>query len=162
MTANANKGIALIKYNLLNLPEKIYFMNGNKIEYKYDATGVKHQAKYITALNPLQIPLGSSAENLPSNVLKKDSIQYSNGHIYKNKLIDKLLLPEGYLQSGGSFNNMYSLKYCYSLKDYQGNTRANVSNSIATVYNTTPVPPVVSGQIDYYPFGMEITPGLTH
>jgi RHS repeat-associated protein len=154
--ADANKGIALIKYNILNLPEKIYFMNGNKIEYMYDATGVKHKAKYTTALNSLQIPLGQSMENPLSNVLKKDSVEYFADYIYTNRVIDKVLTPEGYIQTGGIYNNWDNWKYRYSLTDHQGNTRVTLTSDCVKNHSTTVF--TASGQIDYYPFGMEITP----
>ena len=38
--ADLNKGIAWIKYNLLNLPQTIQFANGNKTEYMYDAAAI--------------------------------------------------------------------------------------------------------------------------
>ena len=155
MIADANKGIALIKYNLLNLPEKIYFMNGNKIEYMYDATGVKHKAKYTTALNPLQIPLGQAVDNPSNNVLRKDSVEYSADYIYKNRKIDKILTLQGYIQTNGIYNNWDYWKYNYSLTDYQGNTRVILTSDYMLNHSTVYT---ASGQIDYYPFGMEITP----
>ena len=155
MIADANKGIALIKYNLLNLPEKIYFMNGNKIEYMYDATGVKHKAKYTTALNPLQIPLGQAVDNPSNNVLRKDSVEYSADYIYKNRKIDKILTLQGYIQTNGIYNNWDYWKYNYSLMDYQGNTRVTLTSDYMVNHSTAYT---ASGQIDYYPFGMEITP----
>ncbi len=154
--ADANKGIALIKYNLLNLPEKIYFMNGNKIEYMYDAVGVKHKAKYTTALNSLQIPLGQSMELTASNVSRKDSVEYFADYVYTNRKIDKILTPEGYIQTSGVYSDWSYWKYCYSLKDYQGNTRVNLASDYKLNHSTTVY--TASGQIDYYPFGMEITP----
>jgi len=155
MIADANKGIALIKYNLLNLPEKIYFMNGNKIEYMYDATGVKHKAKYTTALNPLQIPLGQAVDNPSNNVLRKDSVEYSSDYIYKNRKIDKILTMQGYIQTDGIYNKWDYWKYNYSLMDYQGNTRVTLASDYMANHSTAYT---ASGQIDYYPFGMEITP----
>jgi RHS repeat-associated protein len=154
--ADANKGIALIKYNLLNLPEKIYFMNGNKIEYMYDAMGVKHKAKYTTALNSLQIPLGQSMENPLSNVLKKDSVEYFGDYVYTNRVVDKIRTPLGYIQTGGVYNNWDNWKYRYSLTDHQGNTRVTLTSDYVKNHSTTVF--TASGQIDYYPFGMEITP----
>jgi len=156
MTADYNKGIALIKYNLLNLPEKIYFMNGNKIEYMYDAAGVKHKAKYTTALNPLQVPLGGSMELLPSNVLRKDSVEYFADYVYTNRVIDKIRTPTGYIQTGGVYNNWDNWKYRYFLTDHQGNTRRTLTSDYLKNHSTTVY--TASGQIDYYPSGLEITP----
>ncbi|MDN5205237.1 fibronectin type III domain-containing protein [Fulvivirgaceae bacterium BMA10] len=41
MTIDKNKDITSIEYNILNLPQRIVFGNGNEILYTYDATGVK-------------------------------------------------------------------------------------------------------------------------
>jgi RHS repeat-associated protein len=45
LTSDANKGISLIEYNYLKLPKKITFINGQNIEYEYDATGKKLREK---------------------------------------------------------------------------------------------------------------------
>jgi len=41
LISDTGKGIAKIKYNFLNLPNRIDFGSGNSIEYVYDATGAK-------------------------------------------------------------------------------------------------------------------------
>ena len=43
MKQDLNKGISLIKYNVLNLPEKISFADGKEISYVYSASGEKLQ-----------------------------------------------------------------------------------------------------------------------
>jgi len=43
MKQDLNKGISLIKYNILNLPEKIVFTDGKEISYVYSASGEKLQ-----------------------------------------------------------------------------------------------------------------------
>lgn len=54
--ANTNKGIIKIKYNLLNLPERIYFGNGNVISYTYDADGKKLRVEHGTVKYNMVIP----------------------------------------------------------------------------------------------------------
>ncbi|NVO86395.1 hypothetical protein [Hymenobacter terrestris] len=41
LTADANKGIRLIRYNHLQLPERLEWANGNVLEYTYSAAGQK-------------------------------------------------------------------------------------------------------------------------
>ena len=43
MRKDLNKGISLINYNVLNLPEKIVFADGKEISYVYSASGEKLQ-----------------------------------------------------------------------------------------------------------------------
>jgi len=43
MTKDLNKGISSIKYNVINLPEKIVFTDGKEISYVYSASGEKLQ-----------------------------------------------------------------------------------------------------------------------
>jgi len=56
--ADLNKGIAWIRYNLLNLPQKVQFRNGTTNAYLYDASGVKHQAKYSYSTSTSLIYMG--------------------------------------------------------------------------------------------------------
>lgn len=50
MTQDENKGITDIDYNFLNLPTKVT-INGNTIDYVYDATGTKHLKKVTNGAN---------------------------------------------------------------------------------------------------------------
>lgn len=50
---DADRGISVIRYNLLNLPDTIQFSNGNAIVYEYDALGTKYKTSYLTMLEPL-------------------------------------------------------------------------------------------------------------
>lgn len=158
MTSILSKGIAWIKYNSLNLPSKIQFMNGNKTEYLYDASGVKRESKYSYAVTTMQIPWGqTSIENTGSNLCLKSKTDYCGSYIYENDTIKRILTSEGYIQTEGTkpANNISNWKYTYFLKDHLGNTRAQLisaplSNSRSTTYT-------VAGLTDYYPFGMEIS-----
>lgn len=47
MITDSSKGVSLIEYNYLSLPEKVVFTNGQSIEYDYTASGVKLQKRYI-------------------------------------------------------------------------------------------------------------------
>jgi len=50
LKSDLNRGIVFIKYNPLNLPNKIYLDTIYKIDYNYDASGNKIKAKY--SVNP--------------------------------------------------------------------------------------------------------------
>ncbi len=50
LTRDANKGIALIQYDLLGHPTRVQFTNGNVTEYVYAADGRKLRAKQTTVL----------------------------------------------------------------------------------------------------------------
>lgn len=158
MNGDSNKGIAWIKYNSLNLPSKIQFMNGNKTEYFYDAAGMKREARYSYALTQMQIPLAeTSTENTGYNLLSGSHTDYFGSYIYENDKISRILTPEGYIQTAGAvpMTNMGKWKYTYFLKDHLGNTRAQLAcDSIGTFGSTAYT---VAGTTDYYPFGMEIS-----
>nr|WP_315248061.1 DUF6443 domain-containing protein [uncultured Flavobacterium sp.] len=95
MTLDNNKGITEIKYNHLNLPDKITFGTGT-IEYVYDANGVK-QSKIV---NP---------------GVRTD---YANGFQYEDGILKFFPQPEGYVEyNNGNFN------YIYQYKDHLGNVR---------------------------------------
>ncbi len=51
MTSDLNKGISAITYNILNLPKVVYFDNGDKVSYWYDATGIKLSKSVISGQN---------------------------------------------------------------------------------------------------------------
>jgi len=158
LIADYNKGIAWIKYNSLNLPSKIQFINGNKSEYLYDASGVKRESKYSYAVNTMQIPWGqTSTENTGNNLCLKSKTDYCGSYIYENDTIKRILTSEGYIQTEGAnpANTISNWKYTYFLKDHLGNTRAQlISASLGGPRSTAYT---VAGLTDYYPFGMEIS-----
>lgn len=53
-----NRGISLITYNYLNLPETVQMRNGNSIHYTYDALGRKHGRRIITLKASVDVPMG--------------------------------------------------------------------------------------------------------
>ena len=117
-----------IIYNYLNKPCLIEFTSGNKIQYIYDATGIK-LAKKVMANNAI---LGGSSYYLGNFVYDWDkNLQY-------------ILTSEGRLVPTG---NTY--RYEYFMKDHLGNTRA-------TYAAAAPGLPQVMEYQHYYPFGMQL------
>jgi len=110
MIEDKNKGIIGIDYNHLNLPVLVDFGSGDKIEYIYDATGVK-QYKKVT-------------DNGTSN-----STLYASNFVYEASNSGEELKffshPEGYIEpdNSGNFN------YIYQYKDHLGNIRLSFSDT---------------------------------
>jgi RHS repeat-associated protein len=158
--ADLNKGIAWIQYNSLNLPSKMQFSNGNKNEYLYDASGVKHKATYSYAVNPMQIPLGQTTiENNGTNLTQSSYTDYCGNYVYEDGKIKRILTPEGYIEAAGiiPMNYIGYWTYNYLLKDHLGNTRmclsSNYISAKSTILNNYGGS---TSTIDYYPFGMEM------
>lgn len=159
MTADLNKGIAWIRYNSINLPDKIQFQNGTKSEYKYDAAGVKRSAGYNYSTNTALIPLGDTdpqKENMANSSYRLD---YCGNYIYEksgtlNPRLSKIRTPEGYINTTyGAISYMGYWNYTYNLTDYQGNTRVYITSDQLRYKDSKKY--TASQQIDYYPFGME-------
>jgi len=131
ITEDMNKGIE-VTYNHMNLPEAITFEDGNgenKIEYLYDANGVK----------------------LSKRVTKNGSLTYDSPRDYVGNFVyagqdglELILTQEGVVDVKAS-------QYQYYLKDHLGNTRVmftKVGSKVETLQES-----------HYYPFGMRFARG---
>lgn len=146
LKSDPNKGITNIVYNYLNLPETIFFDNDRRIEFIYDATGMKLR------------------KSIYKGGVLKETRDYMDGFEYVNDKIDRIAHAEGYLstrEKRADENNDFVgagglvWQYYYTLKDHLGNTRvtfADLNNDRQIVPNTEEV-----SQINhYYPFGMNM------
>ena len=97
MTKDLNKKITDIQYNMLNLPNRITFEDGNSIEYVYDANGIK--LRTIHNINGVT-----------------QTTNYCGNAIYENGELKTLLNEAGYYSSQDN-------KFHFYLKDHQGNVR---------------------------------------
>jgi len=102
MKYDRNKGIIDITYNHLNLPDTIKFENNRRIEYLYDANGIRLQKRYFNQQG-----------------LLTTTTDYSGEFVYTNKSIDYILINEGRLKKAA--NGMYSPEFF--LRDHLGNVR---------------------------------------
>ena len=120
-----DRGIAAIRYNLLNLPDTIQFTNGNLIIHRYDATGNRLESKYLTKKIATTVPLG--------NVLstpKRPEIFYITRDAFCNNIVytannndpygmEFVHNPEGYIRYYGPEEHYHF----YYIKDLLGNIR---------------------------------------
>ena len=101
LTKDLNKKISCIQYNILNLPSRVLFEDGNSISYMYDANGTKLRTTHIT-------------EN------EAAIADYIGSAIYENGVLTKLLTNQGYI-------TLTDTVYHYFIQDHQGNNRAIVA-----------------------------------
>lgn len=108
LTVDLDRGIQRIRYNILNLPDTVFFSNGNRIINSYDATGHKWQSQTVTLRESEVMPTddgtvfdadmedilftlydGSMEYQHPSSRSRHDSLLLCK-HIIHN--------PEGYIE----------------------------------------------------------------
>ena len=148
LTQDLNRGIAGIKYNSLNLPERIQFVYGHSSDYTYDAAGVKRTVLHTTVNNNLNVPMGSTTATNQSSFIESTMTDYYCGHIiYENTQLKQILTPEGYLTKNGA-----SYDYHFYLRDHLGNNRSVLKWDGIGNSNTNCV---VVQETNYYPSGME-------
>ena len=125
MIYDQDRGIAAIRYNLLNLPDTIQFTNGNLIIHRYDAAGNRLETKFLTKKTAATVPLG--------NVLstpKRPEIFYITRDAFHNNIvytanntdaygIEFVHNPEGYIRYYGVAEHYHH----YHIKDLLGNIR---------------------------------------
>ncbi|MBL1214654.1 MAG: RHS repeat-associated core domain-containing protein [Ignavibacteriae bacterium] len=128
MIEDKNKGIDIV-YNYLNLPKKITWNDGRKIEWLYSAIGSKLRRAVYSS--------DGSVEEVTD---------YVNGFVYESDYTEALPELKFFNFSEGRVVNEGGFDYEYYLKDHLGNVRVSFRGS-ATAAEIE--------QADfYYPFGM--------
>ena len=122
-------------YNLLNLPEKIYFANGNRTEYQYSANGQKQRAYYRTMAEPL---VDGTDSIIGQRIAEELEIWYSgNREKYRVRGQDSVWRwykeivhnDEGYTEFALNDTTITDIQQYYYCKDHIGN--------IVAVWNAT-------------------------
>ena len=150
-----NRNIESIHYNYLNLPQLILYGQqdeGKNISYTYSSDGVKLKACYATGINNILSPIGVSGADVNVDIICSDSTIYCDNCIYVNGKLDRVLLPEGYIQVSYTTRKGHisvSYDYYYYVKDYQGSVRLTIPER--TLDGGTPI--LERGMLSYYPFG---------
>ncbi len=106
MTEDKNKEITRIEYNYLNLPRLVEKVNGDKVEYIYDAAGTK-------------------LKKVAKNGANTDVTDYIGGMHLTDGSLDFIMHTEG------SFDYA-TQEYQYNLKDHLGNVRVTLAGEIST------------------------------
>jgi RHS repeat-associated protein len=162
MTADLDRDIVTIKYNLLNLPDTVQFKNGNLIINQYDASGRKINDVFYTYIYGIQLPLTVGTVLNPNNYGDEFEM-ISNRHYIDNFTyrfhfmssspgrldLDKVYNEYGYvdiLEEGSLF------RYNYYRRDHLGNVR-EVWQPSYTVGGSI-YPAVTVQRTQYYPSGL--------
>lgn len=138
LTKDLNKNITSITYNHLNLPTQIYFDNGNKIKYFYNAEGTKFK-----------------------KVIEQSGVETTTCYLdifqYKEYALKFFSQPEGYvnyttssgLSLDGSDYVPESYNYVYNYTDHLGNIRVSYSKDPSDGNIK------IIEENHYYPFGLK-------
>ena len=132
LLTDTNKGITSVLYNHLNMPTEIKFNNSDtkKINYTYDATGVKlrkvvNDGGAITTLD-----------------------YAGNGAVYENNTLQFIPHPEGYITPDGSGG----FDYIYQYLDHLGSIRLSYTDADG---NGTISQSEIIQENNYYAFGLK-------
>lgn len=125
MLYDKDRGIAAIRYNLLNLPDTIQFANGNQIVHRYDAVGNRLTTNYYTRKVTTSVPLGNTLKgtnNTTNYHITRDA--YHNNIVYhadnSNQFGIKFVHnSEGFIRYDGPSEHYHF----YHIKDLLGNIR---------------------------------------
>ena len=152
LITDSDRGISVIKYNILNLPDTIQFVNGNQLVNLYDASGRKYKSIVYTNIATAVTPYYEIA-HYTSNT---DSVEYRITE-YANNV-------EYYYTSRDTTSKIFNASGYYSdstyyhyIKDHLGNICA-VVHSIAdsavqsTKYYASGVPMAESTGRDQQPY----------
>jgi len=115
-----HKRICMMKYNYLTMPQSVQFRRGDRIEYVYDASGVKRQETHKVSNRDMNYGYWSLDEPTASDfdASKTVTTDYFGNKIYVNNQLKYVLTEEGYMEKTG---NTFTANYY--LNDHLGNHR---------------------------------------
>jgi hypothetical protein len=130
MTMDLDRNIVAIRYNLLNLPDTVQFMNGNQIINRYDAAGRKLRTEYITAPGGIVVPISGTVNSQASGFTRYGTVYNGNKEYGVNNAGALSLLrihnTEGYVDfdpDPGDATYYFENRYNYYRRDHLGNVR---------------------------------------
>jgi RHS repeat-associated protein len=153
MTADLNKNIATIRYNVLNLPDTVQMRNGCYVSYMWDGSGNKIVAWHRTYTgSTATIPLGATMVTNPVSYSSVSSVitSYYENFVYEEECLRRFFINDGFVLNTNTSTSptaTSSLVYHYYLKDHLGNNRV--------VFHSVNDTAVIDQVNNYYPFGME-------
>jgi RHS repeat-associated protein len=165
LTADLDRKIVAIRYNLLNLPDTVQFENGNQILNRYDATGRKLQTEYVTALSTEMVTFSHTINTQGSDFTRYGTIYNNNKeYAFQNTGTPVLLRihnVEGYVDfEQGAFDFYFDDRYHYYRKDHLGNVREvwrapySVHYMNGSSWAQENFPAAVVQKTQYYPSGL--------
>ena len=124
MLYDKDRGIAAIRYNLLNLPDTIQFTNGNQIVHFYDAVGNRLKTNYYTRKVTTTIPLGNTVKSPNSSDYYITHDVFNHNIVYNSTSFSEYGIKfvhnsEGFIRYYGASEHYHF----YHVKDLLGNIR---------------------------------------
>ncbi len=126
-----SRGIMSTRYNRLNLPTDVYFLNGHRQTITYDGFGQKRQVSYSQTDDPMLGAMMGVPEDSAYTLQGRRS--YLGPHVFVNDSLEYSAFPGGYFTPEGTY---------YYITDWQGNNIAVFSDKGRPAQQTT-----------YYPYG---------
>ncbi|WP_443757770.1 RHS repeat domain-containing protein [Barnesiella intestinihominis] len=121
MTADLDRGIVAIRYNLLNLPDTVQFENGNRIVYFYYAGGERAGAVTTTYSTPISVPLDSVYLGEDPHF---DMWEHRHGNLfYKMGSPSRLLFDGGFFELAERHGGLISQIPYVFVRDHIGSVR---------------------------------------
>ena len=152
LVSDADRGISTIRYNILNLPDTIQFINGNQIVNLYDAAGRKYRSVTYTLPVTAVTPIYEIAHyNFSIDTIHFDVTEYTGNierRYSRTDTTQRVFNTIGYCQDDTFF---------YAIKDHLGNTNVMVNASTqlpvqSTVYYASGVQMAQSWGKDRQPY----------
>ena len=121
MTADLDRGIVAIRYNLLNLPDTVQFENGNRIVYFYYAGGERAGAVTTTYSTPISVPLDSVYLGEDPHF---DMWEHRHANLfYKMGSPSRLLFDDGFFELAERHGGLISQIPYVFVRDHIGSVR---------------------------------------
>ena len=141
LAADYNKKICQIQYNYLNLPSSVQFRYGHRIEYHYDASGVKRWTLHKESNRDLAYGVWDQRVPAAGDILRTTRTDYIDNKVYINGQLNKIITDFGSIMKIGSNYNEY-----YAVRDRQNSVRLVLNSTGRTTYQVN----------NYYPSGTQI------
>ena len=158
LVSDAGRGIARTDYDLCGNPVRIQFTDGSVTRYIYSAAGEKLRVTHLTAVPNITVPIGTTRELAPSEILAADSTDYLLGGTLtmRNGRIDRYLFDEGYCQAAKYASNPVQDGFTpyYFDRDHLGSVR-----QVIKAYGSTKG--TVVQRMEYYPSGLQFCDNTT-
>ncbi len=136
LKTDANKGITLIEYNYLGLPDKIHFGASNRIENTYDAAGVKLSQRLVNGGTTIQTDYMGELIYVDGEL---KTIYHDEGIALYNKDTSIVSWSDTLGNNYTDTTIFDAPRYQFFILDYLGNTRLiveRIDDSTAVVQET--------------------------